>query len=110
MVGGAGTTWSEHMFIRGRRQRRSRPSRTGGRSVDNAVDDDDSTPMSRVALVFGVVVSALWSAGLLAHEGHAATPAHVHVASGVPVDVGAAIAGILAGTGAIAIIVRRQRR
>jgi len=66
--------------------------------------------MSRALLLAGVVVSALWSAGAFAHEGHAATPAHVHVSGGVPVDIGAAIAGIILGTGAITIIVRRQRR
>lgn len=37
-----------------------------------------------------LVLSTL-SAPVLAHPGHGATPAHVHVAHGVPVDVGALV-------------------
>jgi hypothetical protein len=57
--------------------------------VDNAVDDDDHDTMKTAALIVVVLGLILASPAAFAHEGHGATPAHVHHGA-ASVDVGAA--------------------
>lgn len=56
----------------------------------------------------------LVSAPLLAHPGHGATPAHVHVETGLlgalPVDVGALVLLAVVGVVALVTLAARRRR
>jgi hypothetical protein len=112
----------------------AKASRNAIAAVDIRGDDDDDTamlpaspPPPVVAVVVDVVrarlaparvagarvclLLALLGAGAVAaHEGHGATPAHVHPADGVAVDVGAALAAVVAGTAALAAARRRRSR
>lgn len=68
--------------------------------------------MSRlpVALVAVALVAAAISAGsALAHEGHGATPAHLHPTGGFPVDIGAIVIVGVVGFVALAVAVARRR-
>ncbi|MBM4280139.1 MAG: hypothetical protein FJ137_05085 [Deltaproteobacteria bacterium] len=83
--------------------------------VDNGGDDDDDLRMTRVSLdVIVVLFALLGGAPTLAHEGHAATPVHVHVevpgqggADRLAVDVGAAIVALLVGAALLGAARRR---
>ena len=76
-----------------------------GQAVDN--DDDDDDDAMRLLLV---VVSLVAGSAALAHPGHGATPAHVHVGD-VPVDLGAwALLALLGGVVIVAEVWARRRR
>jgi hypothetical protein len=62
------------------------------------------------SLLTAVVVACSFAGVAAAHEGHGATPAHVHApGNGAAVDVGAALAAVVAGTAALAASRRRAR-
>ena len=52
-----------------------------------------------------------FSLPLLAHQGHGATPAHVHVGNvlGAPVDVGAIVFVVALGVAALVAVARSQK-
>jgi len=63
--------------------------------------------MFRAATV--IAASALSAASALAHEGHGATPAHLHPTGGFPVDIGAIVIVGVVGFVALAVAVARRR-
>ena len=62
--------------------------------------------------LFALALATLSAAPLLAHPGHGATPAHVHVGGGVgggvPVDVGALAFVVVVGVAGLVVALRRR--
>jgi hypothetical protein len=75
-------------------------------AVDNVDDDDDDDAMRSLLALGALLVTLLVAPGALSHDGHGATPAHVH-SGGFALDVGAAVAAIVVG-GALLAAARRR--
>lgn len=63
--------------------------------------------MSRLPVA--LVAAALSAGSALAHEGHGATPAHLHPTGGFPIDIGAIVIVGVVGFVALAVAVARRR-
>lgn len=66
------------------------------------------SPMSRATAV--IAFAALTASTAFAHEGHGATPAHLHPPGGFPIDIGSIVIVGVVGVVALAVTVARRRR
>lgn len=68
--------------------------------------------MSRISALVAPIVAAVFAAGTaLAHEGHGATPAHLHPVGDFPIDIGAiVIVGVAVAFAGAFVLARANHR